>query len=91
MDVFKLKQELVRGMSTCTCFGSDELSAIYVRSIEGDKVNVEVWLKVRTSRFLRERVRVVRGMSSICGDLSLKLHSLTTTYIPNFKNMTAIA
>jgi small conductance mechanosensitive channel len=77
LELSKLKDELVQAMNVH--FGADEVSRAYLRSMERDRVNVELWIKIRTAKFLTERDRVVQGVSTICKRLNLKLNSLTTT------------
>ena len=72
----KLKEDLTEAMKKH--FGS-EVSKVYLRGIEKDTVNVELWINVNTSKYLGERDRVVQTVSRICGELSLTVNSLTTT------------
>lgn len=75
-DILKLKEELIDAMKKQ--FGS-EASKVYIRSIEKDTINVELWINVNTSKYLGERDRVVQTVSRICRELSLTVNSLTAT------------
>jgi small conductance mechanosensitive channel len=75
-DILKLKEKLIDAMKKY--FGS-EGSKVYIRSIQKDTINVELWINVSTSKYLGERDRVVHTVSRICRELSLTVNSLTAT------------
>jgi small-conductance mechanosensitive channel len=76
-DASRLKEDLGQATDAQLCPG--QLSRVYIRSIDRDTVNVELWIKVSTSRYLSERDSVVQTVSKICRELGLTLNTLTTT------------
>jgi small conductance mechanosensitive channel len=76
-DASKLKEDLGQAMEAQLSPG--QLSRVYIRSIDKDTVNAELWIKVSTSKYLSERDSVVQAVSKICRELGLTLNTLTTT------------
>jgi len=72
----KVKGQLIEAMKAH--FGSEEACRVYIRSIQGDTVSLEIWIKVTTDRYLSEREKAVQTVMTVCEGLNLKLNSLTT-------------
>jgi hypothetical protein len=76
LNTRNLKDELTEAIRKH--FGS-EVFKVHIRGIEEDTVDIELWINVNTSKYLAERDKVVQTVGKICGELSLKVKSLTTS------------
>jgi small conductance mechanosensitive channel len=76
-EASRVRERLVEAMKVH--FGSGEAHRVYIRSIQGKMVNLELWIMVSTKEYLSERNRAVLEVSSMCDEEKLTLNSLTTT------------
>jgi small conductance mechanosensitive channel len=76
-DPLKVRERLME--ATKVHFGSDEAHRVHIRSIQGNTVNLELWIMVSTQRYLSTRDEVVQKVSRMCDEEKLTLNSLTTT------------
>jgi small-conductance mechanosensitive channel len=76
-DASKIRERLVEAMKVH--FGSDKEYRVYIRSIQGRTLNLELWIMVNTNEYLSERNRAVLEVSSMCDEEKLTLNALTTT------------
>jgi small-conductance mechanosensitive channel len=75
-NIRNLKDELTEAMRKHFSF---EVFKVHVRGMTEDTVDMELWITVDTSKYLAERDKVVQIVGKICGELGLKVESLTTT------------
>jgi len=75
-DASKVRERLMEAMKVH--FGSDEAHRVYIRSIQGNTVNLEIWIMVSTERYLSERDQAVQKVISMCDEEKVTLNSLTT-------------
>lgn len=76
-EASRIRERLVEAMKVR--FGSDEEHRVYIRSIQGKTVNLDLWIIVSTEEYLSERNKAIQQVSSICEKEKLTLNSLTTT------------
>ena len=76
-DASRVRERLMEAVKVR--FGSDEAHRVYIRSIQGNTVNLEVWIMVSTKEYLSERDQAVQNVSSMCDEEKLTLNSLATT------------
>jgi small-conductance mechanosensitive channel len=58
---------------------SDSVSKVYFRGIQENRVSMELWIKVKTSEFQRERDRILLATQNACKELNITVTSLNTS------------
>ncbi|MGB6681602.1 MAG: mechanosensitive ion channel domain-containing protein [Candidatus Bathyarchaeia archaeon] len=72
-----LKENLLKTMDKYV--NSDSVSKVYFKGIQENRIDMELWIKLKTNEFQRERDRILRATQTACKDLNLTINALRTS------------